>query len=1455
MQYSLVAASLVAAATAGYAPPAYAPAPPAYEASSTPEAPVYSTPAVPVYGASSTPVPVYSTPEAPVYSAPVYSTPEAPVYSTPEAPVYSTPEAPVYSTPEAPQYTTAVVTQLTTYCPSATKITYGTKTYTVTAPTTLTITDYPVAPVPTTYGPPPVYTSAAPPVYSSVPAPVYSSVPAPYYPSANATVPVVAPTGTGVAPPTYTGAASKLTGAGAGLAAVFGVVAYLLDAAFKPSPAQLRTGGASSVTLKPAAHHLKCFLLTILNVLVRILSHDGKSMRHSVKHANVVLHFIELQARLALLPHLLRLLARLRLLYILRLATGLLLRARPAEQQHVLGPEAVARAVHAAAVGHRIRIRLARSFQRLLHARQHRRRRMPRQPHVDEEALGRIADAQLDALDQRDVGAGVGGRGGGRRLGRRVAGELVGHDDKEAALGEGVGLQLVVGAVDAGAGGEQQEQLGGGGGVRGGLRDVGFDGVEGCELAGRGGLVGGGGAVGGAVLAHGGACLGGCVVRDGRGFGQGHVFLGVGLGGLGSDFGGCGGGHAGGGGVAVLVQGEVVLMFACKGGCWPVGWLQLPPASPQATKRWGDATGSGRINLAALQPGGRRVLVYGRVVCAASTPRRDHTLLSRANTCLYLYLVHHPIVCGCRTEFLSCNHEQKSKSRTTWIYNNQQIEPPVFQCVQVKPLGGNNGERFRCVFSDIQNFIQSMLASQLNHLVKEDKLKRGVFVRINNYSLNEVKGKRIMVVLECEVLEQYPLMDKIGNPESLESSGGPLKQEDEHKPEPPSNIPSNNFYGSKPQEPPQSKTQPQKTHGNQSIYPIEAISPKPYDKRELTLVDNTGYSVRLTIWGNAAQSFDVREESVIAFKGVKVSDFGGRSLSLLSSGSMTVDPDIDEAHKLKGWYDAQGRTDTFNSHAAIMGTTGASGRKDEYKTISAVKDEQLGMSEQTDYFTLKATVIYVKSDNIAYPACQTSDCNKKVIETQPGEWRCERCDKSFESPQYRYIMQANVSDFSGQIWVSCFDDVGKLIMGMSADELITLKDSGDEKTYTNKIAEANCQTWIFRCRAKMDTFQDQQRYPQLHLSTSRKKQTAWQRSSSNMTLETIVCSCLDEVKDVYEAHNLALGLIILQPAMCLSNVVPTRHSINPGIELLVDSWQHHCLENVPEYRLVLWRPASQSAALESDPLSHKRGDVDALWKLRAAQRRQLNDTTVPCKHIQILLKVRRSHIIDNEINTVSAICLNDLLLPVLAVSLRIDSLVRAQLLLDDLALVILPRRSKHLGRLEPAARLAQLNSSDRDRRQPRMPQHSLVRRGMEAADEVQHLQRRHPRLAHAGCRRPAPRRRLVQQHALVHAHELGVAAAVRQPEDGVAALPRVRVCRLRAHLLDRARKLEAHDGRGPGGHRVFAFALEGVGAVEAEGLHADQALGRAGLRLVGRGVDEEGVDAAFAAFDICGYRC
>ncbi|KAI0896750.1 replication factor-a protein [Annulohypoxylon nitens] len=254
---------------------------------------------------------------------------------------------------------------------------------------------------------------------------------------------------------------------------------------------------------------------------------------------------------------------------------------------------------------------------------------------------------------------------------------------------------------------------------------------------------------------------------------------------------------------------------------------------------------------------------------------------------------------------------------------------------------------------------------------------------------------------------------------------------------------------------------------------IAKSSGKPFDKRELTVVDDSQFSVRVTLWGKTATSFSTQPESIVAFKGLKVSDFGGRSLSLLNSGTMSVDPDIEEAHRLKGWYDSQGRVGNFATHNTMSSMGGATGRVDQTKVISQVKDENLGM-ENTDYFNLKATIVYIKQDNFAYPACSSEQCNKKVVDQGDGSWRCEKCNIVHARPQYRYIMSVNVNDHTGQLWLSCFDDVGRVIMGMSADELMEIKEN-DEDRFPAIFEAANCTKLYFRCRAKMDTYGENQR--------------------------------------------------------------------------------------------------------------------------------------------------------------------------------------------------------------------------------------------------------------------------------------------------------------------------------------------------------------------------------------------
>lgn len=51
--------------------------------------------------------------------------------------------------------------------------------------------------------------------------------------------------------------------------------------------------------------------------------------------------------------------------------------------------------------------------------------------------------------------------------------------------------------------------------------------------------------------------------------------------------------------------------------------------------------------------------------------------------------------------------------------------------------------------------------------------------------------------------------------------------------------------------------------------------PRQIPKRDLTLVDRSGFSVRITLWGEQAKKYTATDKPILAAKGVKVGDFGG----------------------------------------------------------------------------------------------------------------------------------------------------------------------------------------------------------------------------------------------------------------------------------------------------------------------------------------------------------------------------------------------------------------------------------------------------------------------------------------------------------------------------------------------------------------------------------------------------
>ncbi|KAF9200590.1 Replication factor A protein 1 [Haplosporangium sp. Z 27] len=242
---------------------------------------------------------------------------------------------------------------------------------------------------------------------------------------------------------------------------------------------------------------------------------------------------------------------------------------------------------------------------------------------------------------------------------------------------------------------------------------------------------------------------------------------------------------------------------------------------------------------------------------------------------------------------------------------------------------------------------------------------------------------------------------------------------------------------------------------------------RPVTKRDLTLVDNTGFTARLTLWGNQAESFAINSSNpVIAFKGVSVSNYGGKSLNAFGSCTFKLNPEITEAFKLRSWFDQQGQAMNFQSHTSDFNGSNASPRMnfEELLNASANMDPM-----QQIYFEIKGTIVMMsKTENtFQYPACPTPNCNKKVTEDSNG-WRCEKCNLTHAEPEYRYIMGVNVADHTGHNWLQAFNEAGNVITGKPASELVMnpheVKPTFDKATF---------KSFIFRCRAKLETYGDE----------------------------------------------------------------------------------------------------------------------------------------------------------------------------------------------------------------------------------------------------------------------------------------------------------------------------------------------------------------------------------------------
>lgn len=248
---------------------------------------------------------------------------------------------------------------------------------------------------------------------------------------------------------------------------------------------------------------------------------------------------------------------------------------------------------------------------------------------------------------------------------------------------------------------------------------------------------------------------------------------------------------------------------------------------------------------------------------------------------------------------------------------------------------------------------------------------------------------------------------------------------------------------------------------------------KQLKKRELTLVDSSGGAISLTLWGQEAEKFDSNSNPVISAKGARLTEFNGsKSLSCLSSTMVRYNPDLAEAHKLRGWYDNGGADMEVTNISARSGVY--TGGSNEWISFADAESKQLGSGDKGDYYSLLGVLTFLFTDNAIYKACPQEQCNKKLVDQENGLFRCEKCNREYPNFKYRILLTANVSDCTGDQRATAFNEAAEAMLGKTAAEIGQMFEY-DKNSYLQVFEEVKFKTFVFKFRTKMETFSDEAR--------------------------------------------------------------------------------------------------------------------------------------------------------------------------------------------------------------------------------------------------------------------------------------------------------------------------------------------------------------------------------------------
>lgn len=302
-------------------------------------------------------------------------------------------------------------------------------------------------------------------------------------------------------------------------------------------------------------------------------------------------------------------------------------------------------------------------------------------------------------------------------------------------------------------------------------------------------------------------------------------------------------------------------------------------------------------------------------------------------------------------------------------------------------------------------------------------------------------------------------------------------------------------------------------------------SGQPLERRNITLMDQSGTAAEVTLWDTRCALFDPIDQVtgtedgvwLVAATKLRIDEYNGRRLATTMGTTIDVfvydlnanryvnSPALQAAggavpqpiEALRQWYMTEGRS----VRPQMVTTSGA--RKDSKRaTIAEIMDvaqhpDNAELSRNGLWFSCVGSVSdsgVTPGKRWCYTACPT--CNKKVAAEDttealadpfaggggkfgndtPSSFYCTSCNKKITSVLRKYMFQFEIQDHTNMLKLQVLGDAGNGLLGVTADEIEEARASGqgpngeDWIDYFNRIRRKQ---YVFQILCKSETYHDE----------------------------------------------------------------------------------------------------------------------------------------------------------------------------------------------------------------------------------------------------------------------------------------------------------------------------------------------------------------------------------------------